>query len=68
MPVSMDRFGLCMVGGLALAAALLEGGAKIETFASYCLVPIEEMKNITNFLKIRDETVLCLMFCNVCVY
>ncbi|MCS7114653.1 MAG: NrpR regulatory domain-containing protein [Nitrososphaerota archaeon] len=46
VPVSMDRFGLCMVGGIALAAALLEGGAKIETFASYCLVPIEEMKRI----------------------
>jgi len=46
VPVSMDRFGLCMIGGLALAAALLEGGAKIETFASYCLVPIEEMKRI----------------------
>jgi len=46
VPVSMDRFGLCMVGGLALAAALLEGGANIETFASYCLVPIEEMKKI----------------------
>jgi repressor of nif and glnA expression len=46
VPVSMDRFGLCMVGGLALAAALLEGGVKIETFASYCLVPIEEMKRI----------------------
>jgi len=46
VPVSMDRFGLCMVGGLALAAALLEGGAKIETFASYCLVPLEEMKRI----------------------
>jgi repressor of nif and glnA expression len=46
VPVSMDRFGLCMVGGLALAATLLEGGAKIETFASYCLVPIEEMKRI----------------------
>jgi repressor of nif and glnA expression len=46
VPVSMDRFGLCMIGGLALSAALLEGGAKIETFASYCLVPIEEMKRI----------------------
>ncbi|MEM2212584.1 MAG: NrpR regulatory domain-containing protein [Candidatus Nezhaarchaeales archaeon] len=46
VPVSMDRFGLCMVGGLALAAALLEEGAKIETFASYSLVPIEEMKRI----------------------
>ncbi|MCS7096751.1 MAG: NrpR regulatory domain-containing protein [Nitrososphaerota archaeon] len=46
VPVSMDRFGLCMVGGLALAAALMEGGAKIETFASHCLVPIEEMKRI----------------------
>jgi len=46
VPVSLDRFGLCMVGGLALAAALLESGAKIETFASYCLVPIEDMKRI----------------------
>jgi repressor of nif and glnA expression len=46
VPVSMDRFGLCMVGGLALAAAILEGGARIETFASYCLVPLEEMKRI----------------------
>ena len=46
VPVSMDRFGLCMVGGLALAAALVEGGAKIETFASHCLVPVEEMKRI----------------------
>jgi repressor of nif and glnA expression len=46
VPVSMDRFGLCMVGGLALAAAIVEEGAKIETFASYCLVPLEEMKRI----------------------
>ncbi len=46
VPVSMDRFGLCMVGGLALAAAILEEGAKIETFAPYCLVPLEEMKRI----------------------
>jgi len=46
VPVSMDRFGLCMVGGLALAAAILEEGVKIETFASYCLVPLEEMKRI----------------------
>jgi len=46
VPVSMDRFGLCMVGGLALPAALLEEGAKIETFASRCVIPIEEMKRI----------------------
>jgi len=27
VPLSMDRFGLCMIGGLALAAAILgEGG------------------------------------------
>jgi repressor of nif and glnA expression len=35
-----------MVGGLAPAAALFEEGAKIKTFASYCLMPIEEMKRI----------------------
>ncbi|MCL7393381.1 MAG: NrpR regulatory domain-containing protein [Thaumarchaeota archaeon] len=46
VPVSMDRIGLCMVGGLAPAAALFEEGAKIKTFASYCLMPIEEMKRI----------------------
>jgi repressor of nif and glnA expression len=46
VPVAMDRFGLCVVGGLTPAAALLEGGAKIETFAPHCLLPIEEMKRI----------------------
>ncbi|MEM1581617.1 MAG: NrpR regulatory domain-containing protein [Candidatus Bathyarchaeia archaeon] len=46
VPISMDRFGLCMVGGLAPGAALTEEGIKVETFAPHCLIPIEEMKRI----------------------
>ncbi|MEM1562188.1 MAG: NrpR regulatory domain-containing protein [Candidatus Bathyarchaeia archaeon] len=46
VPISMDRFGLCMVGGLAPGAALTEEGIKVETFAPHCLIPIEEMKKI----------------------
>ncbi|MEM2789903.1 MAG: NrpR regulatory domain-containing protein [Candidatus Bathyarchaeia archaeon] len=46
VPVSMDRFGLCMVGGLAPGAALLEEDVKIETFAPHCLIPLEDMKRI----------------------
>jgi repressor of nif and glnA expression len=46
VPVAMDRFGLCMIGGLAPSAALLEEGIKIETFAPHCLIPLEDMKRI----------------------
>jgi len=46
VPVAMDRFGLCMLGGLVPGAALLEEGVKVETFAPHCLIPIEEMKQI----------------------
>jgi len=46
VPVAMDRFGLCMIGGLAPSAALLEEGVKIETFAPHCLIPLEDMKRI----------------------
>ncbi|MCD6469750.1 DUF128 domain-containing protein [Candidatus Bathyarchaeota archaeon] len=48
VPVAMDRFGLCMLGGLAPGAALLEESVKVETFAPHCLIPIEEMKQINN--------------------
>jgi repressor of nif and glnA expression len=46
VPVAMDRFGLCMIGGLTPGAALLEDGVKIETFAPHCLIPLEDMKRI----------------------
>lgn len=46
VPVAMDRFGLCMVGGLAPAVALLEEGVRVETFAPHCLIPLEDMKRI----------------------
>jgi len=46
VPITMDRFGLCMVGGLIPGAAMMEEGAKVETFAPHCIVPIEEMTRI----------------------
>ncbi|MCS7116719.1 MAG: NrpR regulatory domain-containing protein [Nitrososphaerales archaeon] len=46
VPVSMDRFGLCMIGGLSPGAALVEEGATIETFAPHCLIPLEDMERI----------------------
>jgi repressor of nif and glnA expression len=46
VPIAMDRFGLCMVGGLVPGAAIMEEGAKVETFAPHCIVPIEEMTKI----------------------
>ena len=46
VPVSMDRFGLCMIGGLVPAAAMMELGAKVETFAPHSFLPIEEMTRI----------------------
>jgi len=46
IPVGMDRFGLCMVGGLTPGAVMKEMGAEIDTFAPHCLVPVEEMTRI----------------------
>ncbi|MEM4576363.1 MAG: NrpR regulatory domain-containing protein [Candidatus Nezhaarchaeales archaeon] len=46
VPVSMGRFGLCMVGGLTLGAALLEEGVKVEVFSPHCLTPLENMKEV----------------------
>ncbi len=43
VPVAMDRVGISMIGGLTPAAALREIGARIDTFAPHCLVPVEEM-------------------------
>lgn len=46
VPVSMGRFGLCMIGGLTPGAALLEEGVKVEVFGPHCLIPLEDMKRI----------------------
>ncbi len=46
VPVGMDRFGICMVGGIVPAAAMLEEGAEIVTSAPHCFIPIEEMTRI----------------------
>jgi hypothetical protein len=46
VPVSMDRFALCMVGGLVPGAAMVEKGVKVDTFAPHCLIPVEEMTRI----------------------
>lgn len=46
VPVGMDRFGVCMVGGLTPGAVMMEMGASVDTFAPHCLVPVEEMTRI----------------------
>ena len=46
VPVGMDRVGISMIGGLTPAAALMERGAKIDTLAPDCLIPIEDMRQV----------------------
>jgi repressor of nif and glnA expression len=46
IPVSMDRFGICVVGGIVPGAAMVEEGAQVVTAAPHCFVPIEEMTRI----------------------
>jgi len=46
LPVGMDRFGICMVGGLVPGAAMREEGAEVDTFAPHCFLPVEEMTRI----------------------
>ena len=46
VPVSMDRFGICMVGGIIPAVAMAEEGSQIVTSAPHCFIPIEEMTRI----------------------
>ncbi len=46
VPIGLDRFGICMVGGTVPTAALVEEGAEIVTSAPHCFVPIEEMTRI----------------------
>jgi HTH-type transcriptional regulator, global nitrogen regulator NrpRI len=46
IPVSMDRFGICMVGGIVPGAVMAEKDKQNITFAPHCFVPINEMKRI----------------------
>ena len=46
VPVGMDRFGICMVGGIVPGAAMVEQGDHVVTFAPHCFIPIEEMTRI----------------------
>ncbi|MCW4015911.1 MAG: NrpR regulatory domain-containing protein [Candidatus Bathyarchaeota archaeon] len=46
IPVGMDRFGICMVGGIVPGAAMVEEGEQSVTFAPHCIIPIEEMNRI----------------------
>jgi len=40
VPISLDRFGVSMIGGVTPAAAM------VETFAPHCLVDLKDMKRI----------------------
>lgn len=46
IPVGMDRFGVCMVGGIVPGAAMVEEEEQIVTFAPHCFIPIKEMNRI----------------------
>lgn len=46
IPVSMDRCGISMIGGLVPAATMSELGIPVETYAPHCLIRIEDMKKI----------------------
>jgi len=46
IPVGMDRFGICMVGGIVPGAVMMEEGEQIVTFAPHCFIPIDEMTRI----------------------
>jgi repressor of nif and glnA expression len=46
IPISMDRFGLSMVGGLIPSAALAEIGVPVDIFAPHLIMPIEDMEYI----------------------
>ena len=46
VPVGMDRFGICMVGGIVPGAAMVEEREQVVTFAPHCFIPIEEMTRI----------------------
>ena len=46
IPVSIDRFGISRAGGVTPAAAMMEYGIQVETFAPHCLVDVKDMKRV----------------------
>jgi repressor of nif and glnA expression len=44
--VGMDRFGICIVGGIVPAAAMVEEGAGVFTLAPHCFIPIKVLTRI----------------------
>ena len=46
VPVGMDQFGICMVGGIVPGATMVEEGEQVVTFGPHCFIPIEEMTKI----------------------
>ena len=46
VPVGMDRFGICMVGGIVPGAAMVEEGEQVVTFGPHCFIPIEDLTRI----------------------
>lgn len=46
VPVGMDRVGMSTIGGLVPSAAIKEMGARVETFAPHCVMPVEDMARI----------------------
>jgi len=46
IPVGMDRFGICMVGGIVPGAAMVEETEQTVTFAPHCIIPIKDMIRI----------------------
>ncbi|RLI39533.1 NrpR transcriptional repressor [Candidatus Bathyarchaeota archaeon] len=50
VPVSMDRCGLSMIGGMTPAAAMMEAGIHVETFAPHCLTRIRDMEIVTKMV------------------
>lgn len=46
IPIGMDKFGICMVGGIVPRAAMVEEGAQLVTFAPHCFIPIKKMTQI----------------------
>lgn len=46
VPVAIDRFGICIIGGLIPGATMREAGVPVETLAPHCLIPIEDMERL----------------------
>ncbi|MCD6528939.1 DUF128 domain-containing protein [Candidatus Bathyarchaeota archaeon] len=50
VPVGLDRFYLCMAGGLIPGAVLMEEGIHVDTFAPHCLIPVDDMRKVEEYV------------------